>query len=382
VYQCAACGLLSLRGETCHGCGGRAMLDLESEEALVPEGMADVPGLDEAVVVLEDIAPFEVSTETSDEDAADSDLLFGFGGHAREYVSSLPFGIGASRAGLAHLVEPDESDAAASASSVDIPEPAVDANAAPPIPASDHSVAATPPEILPDAEVDLDEDDGFGDDAEVHDDNVAFGSDASSTTEAIAETQAPDLWISPVDSVRAAYGLGHVSNPPLPVPIEAETQPVPSPAVESAQRPPWPPFSLMAPSEGLLAGPGHAEIVRFFHLVTTAEWDLALEVGESIAQNGSMDASTLTAFGVAHVERAHAINDADGHARGCELLKEAAKRAGGTVQAMANLAVALAMSGLLEPLAKVVASLSNLPDEDGHVARARQASQIAHEFAL
>ncbi len=50
--------------------------------------MADLPGLDEAVVVLEDIAPFEVTTEAIDEEAADSDLLFGFGGHAREYVSS------------------------------------------------------------------------------------------------------------------------------------------------------------------------------------------------------------------------------------------------------------------------------------------------------
>ena len=358
------------------------MLDLESEEALVPEGMADVPGLDEAVVVLEDIAPFEVSTETSDEEAADSDLLFGFGGHAREYVSSLPFGIGASRAGLAHLVEPDESDAAASASPIELREPTVDPNPAPPIPASDHSEAATAPEVHPVAEVDLDEDDGFGVDAVVNVDHVAIESDASSTIESIAKTQAPDLWISPVDSVQAAYGLGHVPNPPLPVPIEADTQPVPSTAVEGTQRPAWPPFSLIAPSEGLLAGPGHAEIIRFFHLVTNAEWDLAIEVGDSIAQNGSMDASTLTAFGVAHVERAHAINDADGHARGCELLKEAAKRAGGTVQAMANLAVALAMSGLLEPLAKVVASLSNLPDEDGHVARARQASQIAHEFAL
>ncbi len=55
---------------------------------------------------------------------------------------------------------------------------------------------------------------------------------------------------------------------------------------------------------------------------------------------------------------------------GCS--KEAAKKSGGTVQAMANLAVALAMSGLLEPLAKVVASLSNQADVDGHVARARR----------
>jgi len=370
VYQCAACGLLSLRGETCHGCGGRAMLDLESEEALVPEGMADVPGLDEAVVVLEDIAPFEVTSEANDEDTADSDLPFGFGGHAREYSSSLPFGIGASRAGLAHLMEPEEGDAPMPASTVDIPEAAVDDD------------AASRPPVHHDAEMDLDEEQGLDVDAEVVQEHEADEAEASSATSSIAEVQAPELWMSPVDSVRAAYGLGNVSQAPPAVPDEAEAPPMTSPAVKGVERPSWPPFSLMAPSEGLLTGPGHAELIRFFQSVANAEWEVALEVGGLIAQKGSMDASMLTAFGVAHVERAESTNDAEGYARGCELLKEAAKKSGGTVQAMANLAVALAMSGLLEPLAKVVASLSNQADVDGHVARARQASQIAHDFAL
>jgi hypothetical protein len=358
------------------------MLDLESEEALVPEGMADVPGLDEAVVVLEDIAPFEVTTEAIDEEAADSDLLFGFGGHAREYVSSLPFGIGASRAGLAHLVEPEEGDAPISASTVDIPEAAVDAAAAP-HPTAIHQVeAASRPPVHHDAEMDLDEEQGLDVDAEVVQDHEADETETSSTASSIAEVQAPDLWSSPVDSVRAAYGLGHVSPAPPAVPVEAEAPPMTSTAVKGVERPSWPPFSLMAPSEGLLTGPGHAEHIRFFQSVANAEWEVALEVGGSIAQKGSMDASMLTAFGVAHLERAESTNDAEGYARGCELLKEAAKKSGGTVQAMANLAVALAMSGLLEPLAKVVASLSNQADVDGHVARARQASQIAHDFAL
>jgi hypothetical protein len=382
VYQCAACGLLSLRGETCHGCGGRAMLDLESEEALVPEGMADVPGLDEAVVVLEDIAPFEVTSEANDEDTADSDLPFGFGGHAREYISSLPFGIGASRAGLAHLMEAEEGDAPISASTVDIPEAAVDDDAAPHPPASHRVEAASRPPVHHNAEMDLDEEQGLDLDAKVVQEHEADEAEASSATSSLAEVQAPDLWMSPVDSVRAAYGLGHVSQAPPAVPDETEAPPLTSPAVKGVERPSWPPFSLMAPSEGLLTGPGHAELIRFFQSVANAEWEVALEVGGLLAQKGSMDASMLTAFGVAHLERAESTNDAEGYARGCELLKEAAKKSGGTVQAMANLAVALAMSGLLEPLAKVVASLSNQADVDGHVARARQASQIAHDYAL
>jgi hypothetical protein len=67
------------------------MLDLEDEGTMVPEGMGDVPGLDEAVVVLGELAPFEVSPKAEVIETSDSELPFGFGGHAREYVSTLPF---------------------------------------------------------------------------------------------------------------------------------------------------------------------------------------------------------------------------------------------------------------------------------------------------
>jgi len=43
--------------------------------------------------------------------------------------------------------------------------------------------------------------------------------------------------------------------------------------------------------------------------------------------------------------------------------------------------VALAMGGRLEPLAKVVQRLPVIDDVDGHLARAREAAQIAQNLS-
>ena len=95
MFQCTACGLLSVRDTSCPGCGGTSFLDLEAEDATSLEGFGEVPGLDEAATALHEIAP-PPEQEPVEEEEPEGDLPFGFGGMARAHAPSLPFGFGAS----------------------------------------------------------------------------------------------------------------------------------------------------------------------------------------------------------------------------------------------------------------------------------------------
>ena len=112
MFQCTACGLLSVRDTSCPGCGGTSFLDLEADDATSLEGFGEVPGLDEAATALHEIAP-PPEEEPVDEEEPEGDLPFGFGGMARAHAPSLPFGFGASSLGLAAL-QADRPDAEAS----------------------------------------------------------------------------------------------------------------------------------------------------------------------------------------------------------------------------------------------------------------------------
>ena len=112
MFQCTACGLLSVRDTSCPGCGGTSYLDLEAEDATSLEGFGEVPGLDEAATALHEIAP-PPEQEPIEEEESEGDLPFGFGGMARAHAPSLPFGFGASSLGLAAL-QADRPEAEAS----------------------------------------------------------------------------------------------------------------------------------------------------------------------------------------------------------------------------------------------------------------------------
>ena len=102
MFQCTACGLLSVRDTSCPGCGGMSFLDLEAEDTTSLEGFGEVPGLDEAATALHEIAP-PPEPKPVEEEEPEGDLPFGFGGMARAHAPSLPFGFGASSLGLGVL---------------------------------------------------------------------------------------------------------------------------------------------------------------------------------------------------------------------------------------------------------------------------------------
>ena len=80
MFQCTACGLLSVRDTSCPGCGGMSFLDLEAEDATSLEGFGEVPGLDEAASALHEIAPPPEEKPVVDDEPA-GDLPFGFRRH-------------------------------------------------------------------------------------------------------------------------------------------------------------------------------------------------------------------------------------------------------------------------------------------------------------
>ena len=394
MFQCAACGLLSLRGETCHGCGGRTMLDLEDEGTMVPEGMGDVPGLDEAVVVLGELAPFELSPKAEVIETSDSELPFGFGGHAREYVSTLPFGIGASHTGLSHLLDEEHEETAPAASifssaalsttvgNDDVhrdeafnetsewdsePEADIDEIMVP------SSVASHVQEFGYEVSVSASDMDG-----PVH---AGDPEQVASMDNEVSTMPTPDLWASSISNVRAAYGLTSGDGDGSAVESESYDDATLLGQGSSKGGHEWPPFSLMAPDQNLLQSQHQATTQLLFRSLANGAWEATIEHGQSLLEAGVQDEAVLTALGVAHVEHARQTAQSSGFVVGYEHLKEVAKMANGSPQSLANLAVALAMGGRLEPLAKVVQRLPVIDDVDGHLARAREAAQIAQNLS-
>ena len=85
MFQCTACGLLSVRDTSCPGCGGMSFQDLEAEDTSSLEGFGEVPGLDEAATALHEIAP-PPEPKLVEEEEPEGDLPFGFGGMARAHA--------------------------------------------------------------------------------------------------------------------------------------------------------------------------------------------------------------------------------------------------------------------------------------------------------
>lgn len=367
MYQCAACGLLSLREQNCHGCGGRTMLDLELEEDGVPEGMGVVPGLEEAAEVLQEVAPDDTPAgPTPEEDQeADSSLPFGFGGLARAYVSSLPFGTGASSMGLAHLEVVNEEedwteDADETPSAVVEPQAQPDSSVPPstirvdPLPDSSQKVEEVPPES-----------------------SVAGDQGGQVSTTLVV----PELWSSSQAEIRSVYGWTsrdaamHEEDPGSPlVVVEAVPIPEPEPA------PAWPEFVVLTPEAELLSGPHRGDVIQAFRALTSSDWPATIQRMSGLLEAGADGASLRTALGIALVESGQ-HGGPETMQEGLEALKQAAKLDAGSSATLANLAVALAINGRLDALITVVGRLNEGGDLDPHAIRASKALELAKNQA-
>lgn len=367
MYQCTACGLLSVRDDSCPACGGASFIDLEAEDATSLEGFGEVPGLDEAASALHEIAP--PPEEEAVEEEPEGDLPFGFGGQARTHAPSLPFGFGASSQGLSAFTGGSEAASGSKAPSdggpvqdPKTPAPSsgdehgdevlgheersdnatqtVDARfSLPPVPevvptASVDPLDHTPaPEVVPMASVDpLD-----------HTPAPEHGFDV------------PDLWTGAAVDVREAYGLG---TPPA----------TPSMAADNEIN--WPPWAVVTPEPALLSGLLREPTVEAFRALAEEQWSLANERIELLLATGIDGSSLRTAAGIACMEQS------DKTAEGLQHLKQAAKISGGDLPTLHNLAVAMAMDARFDAVDRLLASVSNLPDEGGFVSRMREARKL------
>ena len=379
MFQCTACGLLSVRDTSCPGCGGMSFLDLEAEDTTSLEGFGEVPGLDEAATALNEIAP-SPEPEPVEEEEPEGDLPFGFGGMARAHAPSLPFGFGASSLGLAALqadrpeAEPPSEPQASEEGSTDagsdsvvgtdpdvqpaeFPAGTADAELAlPPLPVEAPVVVAEPAPSGQD-----DRPPSTQDPVNASASNAPPEAPAGATEGSAPEPSAlvvPDLWSGTVADVREAYGLEQ--NPPISTSAE--------PALTS--EPAWPPFAVVAPEAALLDGLLREPTVDAFRALANEDWSLAKERLELVLATGVDGISLRTAAGIACMELG-----AD-RAAGLQHLKQAAKLSGGNLTTLHNLALGMAMDGRVEGVERLLATVANLPDERGFVSRMQDARRL------
>lgn len=354
MFQCTACGLLSVRDASCPGCGGMSFTDLEAGDSTSLEGFGEVPGLDEAASALHEIAP-EPEADIVEEEESQGDLPFGFGGLARSHAPSLPFGFGASSQGLSALVEGQarpvdadertdeeraEPDALthSGASSIEplAQEKQEPVTALPPVPTG--APVALP--SVPDAE--------------------PVEASALELDEAISLPEIPSLWTDSGTDVRQAYGLASASSSPA---LDVSAEP-------TTAGPSWPPFAVVAPEAALLEGLLREPTIEAFRALAGEEWALARERVELLLATGIDGTSLRTAAGIACMELGGQASE------GMQHLKQAAKLSGGTLQTMHNLALAMAMDGRVEAVDRLLASVGHLPDEGGFVTRMADARKM------
>jgi hypothetical protein len=380
MFQCTACGLLSVRDTSCPGCGGTSFLDLEAEDTTSLEGFGEVPGLDEAATALHEIAP-PPEPEPVEEEEPEGDLPFGFGGMARAHAPSLPFGFGASSLGLAALQAdrpeaespsepPASEEGLTDEDSVSVVSTAPDVQPAELQAETSDSELALPPVPL-EAPVVVAESAPSGQDDTPSSAQLPVNTSASMAPPAVSvdamEPSAPgsfalvvpDLWSRTVADVREAYGLEQ--NPPISTSAE--------PALTS-QRPAWPPFAVVAPEAALLDGLLREPTVEAFRALANEDWSLAKERFELVLATGVDGISLRTGAGIACMELG------DESAAGLQHLKQAAKLSGGNVRALHNLALGMAMDGRVEGVERLLATVANLPDEGGLVSRMHDARRL------
>ena len=380
MFQCTACGLLSVRDTSCPGCGGMSFLDLEAEDTTSLEGFGEVPGLDEAATALHEIAP-PPEPKPVEEKEPEGDLPFGFGGMARAHAPSLPFGFGASSLGLGALqadrpaadpsseVPPteqgltdtesitpsntiQEAKIAEIASETADPEPAL-----PPVPIEAPLAAAEPVPSGQDAMLLATQESAHISASKGSPGAIVDALDASAPDH--AELAAPELWSGAVADVRAAYGLEQTP----PSSTFAEPAPI-------TQAPIWPPFAVVAPEPTLLDGLLREPTVEAFRALANEDWSLAKERFELVLATGVDGISLRTGAGIACMELG------DDSAAGLQHLKQAAKLSGGNVRTLHNLALGMAMDGRVEGVERLLATVANLPDEGGFVSRMHDARRL------
>ena len=368
MFQCTACGLLSVRDTSCPGCGGMSFLDLEAEDSTSLEGFGEVPGLDEAATALHEIAP-PPEEQPAVEEKPEGDLPFGFGGMARAHAPSLPFGFGASSLGLSSLKdEPSPREASDAEATAEAPissdvsdegarlaavveeiEPAVVNLPAPEVPSPPQGAlpdGASPP-MPPEAEVA----------APVPIEGVAVAPHASTPEPAVLSV--PDLWSRAVQDVRSAYGLDHRPSP------SAASEPVVEPKVST-----WPPFAVVGPEPALLDGLLREPTVEAFRALANENWSLAKERFELVLATGVDGISLRTAAGIACMELG------EDNTAGLQHLKQAAKLSGGNLTTLHNLVLGMAMDGRVEGVERLLATVAELPDEGGFVSRMHDARRL------
>ena len=363
MYQCTACGLLSVRDTSCPGCGGMSFVDLEAEDSTSLEGFGDVPGLDEAAMALHEIAP-EPEQEPIQEEEPQGDLPFGFGGRARSHAPSLPFGFGASSQGLAALAQsqpPSMGEEGPTGESQptaeqppeqpwqEAPEPSETPAIEDPVETPSEPVFALPP--IPAAEpVPLPQ-------RSPVESNPA---PAVVQNEANSLPEIPSLWAEPSTDVRQAYGLPNTSA------SQTEDEAAPSPPAG----PIWPPFAVVAPEAALLDGLLREPTVEAFRALAGEDWAVARERLELLLATGIDGTSLRTAAGIACMELG------DQATAGLQHLKQAAKLSGGDLKTIHNLALGMAMDGRVEAVDRLLASVGGLPDEGGFLTRMHDARKM------
>ena len=376
MYQCTACGLLSVRDVSCPACGGANFLDLEAEDTTSLEGFGEVPGLDEAASALHEIAPPPEKEDVEEE--PNGDLPFGFGGLARSHAPSLPFGFGASSQGLSAFTG-DGADASTPALEDDLTsslqpmeEADLDHDSADDGPSSDDgNTGATVPLPLDHAEDEAPQ--AAPESVEAprapHIALPAVPEPATVVVEApVVEpspgpsggVDVPELWSGTTVDVRGAYGL---PGPAVDAGLDDTTS---SDTAGIA----WPPFAVVTPEAALLNGLLREATVDAFRALAEERWALAQERLELLFATGIDGVSLRTAAGIACMEHG---DDADA---GLQHLKQAAKLSGGNLTTLHNLAVAMAMDGRTEGVDRLLASVVNLPDEGGFVSRMREARNL------
>ena len=359
MFQCTACGLLSVRDTSCPACGGTSFLDLEAEDTASLEGFGEVPGLDEAATALHEIAP-PPEQEPVEKEEPEGDLPFGFGGMARAHAPSLPFGFGASSLGLAVLQgEPSVTEASPQPSN-EHPAAIEDASPEPSGAVAQATVEAPLPQVPTE-------------DESTHSVMLEPAPEVSSSLASEGTMlAAPELWSNTTVNVRDAYGLAPAFTEEVAVESKVATV---KPEV-APPKPAWPPFAVIAPESALLDGLLREPTVEAFRALANEEWSLAQERFELVLATGVDGVSLRTAAGIACMELG------DDPTAGLQHLKQAAKLSGGNLTTLHNLAVAMAMDGRTEGLERLLASVANVPDEGGLVSRMHEAQKLMESASV
>ena len=376
MYQCTACGLLSVRDVSCPACGGASFLDLEAEDTTSLEGFGEVPGLDEAASALHEIAPPPEKEDVKEE--PNGDLPFGFGGLARSHAPSLPFGFGASSQGLSAFTG-DGGDASTPALEDEVTsslqpmdDTDLDHDSADDGPSSDDGNTGTtvplplvhaedePPQAAPES-VEAPSAPPLALPAVPEPPTMVVESpEVEQSPSPSVGIGVPELWSGTTVDVRGAYGLAEAA-------MDREMDETTS---SNTAGPAWPPFAVVTPEPALLNGLLREATVDAFRALAEEQWALAQERLELLFATGIDGVSLRTAAGIACMEHG---DDADA---GLQHLKQAAKLSGGNLTTLHNLTVAMAMDGRTEGVDRLLASVVNLPDEGGFVSRMREARNL------